>query len=158
MLQKPSKHKVNKTQHGGYGWEHLQYFCIKLKSVWPLRDTVVCISWTDRATVKSLIGLETSRLKNLWLLLCWCFQNGSDKWHIYFTKKPSNSALSKGCTICFIALSDLNRVHHLKFFLATISDQGVKPIGKVFQVNPGVIWTFAMSLKQLCNLCWPQNF
>lgn len=110
MLQKPSKHKVNKTQHGGYGWEHLQYFCIKLKSVWPLRDTVACISWTDRATVKSLIGLETSRLKNLWLLLCWCFQNGSDKWHIYFTKKPSNSALSKGCTICFIALSDLNRV------------------------------------------------
>lgn len=33
MLQKPSKHEVNKTQHGGYGWEHLQYFCIKLKSV-----------------------------------------------------------------------------------------------------------------------------
>lgn len=91
-------------QHGGYGWEHLQYFCIKLKSVLPLRDTVACISWTDRATVKSLIGLETSRLKNLWLLLCWCFQNGSDKWHIYFTKKPSNSALSKGCTICFIVL------------------------------------------------------
>lgn len=93
-------------QHGGYGWEHLQYFCIKLKSVLPLRDTVACISWTDRATVKSLIGLETSRLKKLmaFTFVTSILKNGSDKWHIYFTKKPSNSALSKGCTICFIVL------------------------------------------------------